>query len=158
MSNTLIGTSFQALLSTVKNARVVSEVKHGNLPMLGDHVTKTLDLDGNGTVDARLAESTKGTVTRRELTFLDAQGRPVDSFVSGTRHDPFFGLFETGKVWSHTHRDYEGTGATPVREVYERADTTTGNLSKRTTTDQHGTKVELDTDGNGSLETTEWIR
>lgn len=157
MSNTLIGSPFQNVLAKVQNARVLTETKEKNVPMFGDEVRRTFDVNGDGKADARLVESTVMGTTRRELTLMDAKGRTVDTFVSGTRYDPFFrSLSETGKVWSHEHREYSGDSATPVFEVYERASNKTGALSARATTTFAGgekTKLELDKDDNGSLET-----
>lgn len=155
---TRIGAPFQDVLSKVQNARVLSEEK-GVDPFRGPHTDRTYDVNGDGVADARLIEATKGSSTRRELSFLDAQGRPVDTFVSGTKDDRFFGLMDTGRVWSHTHREYGATGnaLSWEREVHERASNTTGELSERvTTTRRNGASqltFESDRDGNGSLET-----
>lgn len=155
---TRIGAPFQDVLSKVQNARVLSEEK-GVDPFRGPHTDRQYDVNGDGVADARLIEAKKGSATYRELSFLDAQGRPVDTFVSGTRDDRFFGLMDTGRIWSHTHREYGATGnaLSWEREVYERASNTTGELSERvTTTRRNGSTqatFESDRDGNGSLET-----
>jgi len=158
MTTTRIGAPFQDVLSKVQNARVVSETK-GSDPFRGAHTDRRFDMDGDGLADARLIEAKKGSATYRELSFLDAQGRPVDTFVSGTRDDRFFGLSDTGRIWSHTHREYAAAGnaLSWEREVYERASNTTGELSQRVTTTRRDGSAqatfELDQDGNGSLET-----
>lgn len=156
MSNTLVGAPFQSVLAKVQNARVLSESHAKNVPFFGDERVRTFDVDGNGKADAKLTESTLGGVTRRELTMLDEQGREVDTFVSGTKRDAFFGAVETGKVWSHAHTEYGGSGAR-VLEVYEKASNDTGALKLRATTTFSGgsekTTFELDKDGNGTLET-----
>ncbi|MDP3505427.1 MAG: hypothetical protein Q8S33_34120 [Myxococcales bacterium] len=158
MTTTRIGAPFQSVLSKVQNARVLSEEK-GVDPFRGPHTDRKYDIDGDGVADARLIEAKKGASTRLELSFLDAKGRPVDTFVSGTRHDDFLGLSDTGRIWSHTHREYTPTGNAMSweREVYERASNTTGELSERvTTTKRNGSQqltFESDRDGNGSLET-----
>lgn len=155
---TRIGAPFQDVLSKVQNARVISEAQ-GVDPFRGPHTDRTFDLNGDGVADARLIEAKKGSATHRELSFLDAQGRAVDTFVSGTRADGFFGLSDTGRIWSHTHREYGPTGNafSWEREVYERASNTTGALSERVTTTRRNGSTQLtfesDTDGNGSLET-----
>lgn len=161
MSNTLVGAPFQSVLAKVQNARVLSESNAKNVPFFGNERVRTFDVDGNGTADAKLTESTLGGVTRRELTMFDAQGRKSDTFVSGTKRDSFFGLVETGKVWSHEHVEYGGSGQR-VLEVYEKASNETGALRARATTTFDGgaetTKVELDKDGNGSLESVSVLR
>ncbi len=158
MTTTRIGAPFQDVLSKVQNARVLSE-EQGVDPFRGAHTDRKYDMNGDGVADARLIEAKKGAANRRELSFLDAQGRPVDTFVSGTKDDRFFGLSDTGRIWSHTHREYAPTGNAMSweREVYERASNTTGELSERVTTTKRNGKQQLtfesDKDGNGSLET-----
>ncbi len=158
MTTTRIGAPFQDVLSKVQNARVLSEEK-GVDPFRGPHTDRKYDMNGDGVADARLIEAKKGAATRLELSFLDAKGRPVDTFVSGTKDDRFFGLSDTGRIWSHTHREYgaSGNAMSWEREVYERASNTTGELSERVTTTKRNGKqestFESDNDGNRSLET-----
>lgn len=158
MTTTRIGAPFLDVLSKVQNARVLSE-EQGTDPFRGAHTDRKFDIDGDGVADARLIEAKKGAATYRELSFLDAKGRPVDTFVSGTKEDRFFGPSDTGRIWSHTHREYGATGNAMSweREVYERASNTSGELSQRvTTTRRNGAQqqtFEADQDGNGSLET-----
>lgn len=156
MSNTLVGKPFSTVLAPLQNARVLSDRTEKSVPMFGEQRTRTYDVNGDGKADARLIESTIIS-TRRELSMLDGQGRAVDTFVSGTKLDPFFGPVETGKVWSHEHRDYAGTSSAPIFEVYEKASNETGELALRATTtftpSGEKTKFELDKDQNGSLET-----
>ena len=75
MSNTLIGSPFQNVLAKVQNARVLTETKEKNVPMFGDEVRRTFDVNGDGKADARLIESTVMGTTRRELSLMDAQGQ-----------------------------------------------------------------------------------
>lgn len=152
-----IGKPFSTVLAPVQNARVLSDRSEKNVPMFGDERIRTFDVNGDGKADAKLIESTVLGTTRRELSLLDGQGRAVDTFVSGTKRDSFFGLVETGKVWSHEHREYAATGSAQLFEVYERASNETGALALRATTTftpaGEKTKLEIDKDQNGSLET-----
>lgn len=157
MSNTLVGKPFSTVLAPVQNGRVLSDRSEKNVPMFGDQRTRTFDVNGDGKADAKLIESTVLGTTRRELSLLDGQGRAVDTFVSGTKRDSFFGLVETGKVWSHAHNEYPATGWAPSLEIYEKASNETGELAMRATTTftpaGEKTKFEVDQDKNGSLET-----
>ncbi|MDX2010215.1 MAG: hypothetical protein SFW67_08500 [Myxococcaceae bacterium] len=156
MTTTRIGTPFQNILSKVKDARVVSEKTGSPNAILGTPTTREYDLDGDGTVDARGTEwAHRHNGTRHFLSFLDDQGRPVDSFVSGGKSGWTTRPGEPARVWSHTHTEY-GSGDNQ-RVVHERANSRTGELGSRTSTTRDGKTeravYESDLDGNGTLET-----
>jgi hypothetical protein len=157
--STRIGSQFSDVMARLNTARKLEEKQYKNVAFFGDLTDRKFDLDGDGKADVRTSEATKMGATRREVTFLDAQGRAVDTFTSGTRLDSFFGLVETGKVWSHTH--YERDAATGLTtETYERASNKTGELSARATKVFDSTTLRVikdsevsDRDDNGTLET-----
>ncbi|MCU0699048.1 MAG: hypothetical protein MUC96_21295 [Myxococcaceae bacterium] len=156
MTTTRIGTPFQNILSKVKDARVVSEKTGAPNGILGTPTTREYDLDGNGTVDARSTEwAHRRNGTRTVLSFLDGQGRAVDTFVSGGKSGWTMKPGEPAQVWSHTHTEY-GSGANK-RVVHERANSGTGELGFRASTTLDGKTeravYESDRDGNGTLET-----
>ena len=99
MTTTRIGAPFQDVLSKVQNARVLSDEK-GVDPFRGEHTDRKYDMNGDGVADARLIEAKKGAATHLELSFLDAKGRPVDTFVSGTKDDRFFGALTVAQLTS----------------------------------------------------------
>jgi hypothetical protein len=154
MTTTRIGTPFQDVLSKVKDARVVSVKKDSSNGILGQATVRELDVDGDGTVDARHTEwKHRLNGTRHALSFLDDQGRPVDTFMSGGKQGWTMRPGDPSTIFSHTHREY-GPGA-KERIVHETAPVG-GGARCRTTTLRDGattkSTAECDFDGNGTLE------
>jgi hypothetical protein len=155
MTTTRVGAPFQDILSKVKDARVLSETSAGR-SVLGTGTTRQLDLNGDGKADAQVTDWKSRTAGNRQwVSFLDAQGRPVDTFVSGGKKGWTMQPGDAPRVWSHTHHEYGSGGQ--ERTIHERANPTTGDLGFRATTVRDGSSVkstyEVDTDHNGTLET-----